>query len=87
LPPHNGAPLPSCRFRCSRDRSAVGLRQPRADVDAGLHAVTDFELLGLLDERGDVLVVDASSTITRLVAVHFWPVEKNDALTTLATAG
>ena len=28
----------------------------------------------------------ASSTIARLVAVHFWPVEKNAALTTFSTA-
>src|SRR5487761_2681095 len=28
----------------------------------------------------------ASSTITRLVAVHFWPVEKNAALTVFSTA-
>ena len=28
----------------------------------------------------------ASSTMARLVAVHFWPVEKNAALTTFSTA-
>ena len=28
----------------------------------------------------------ASSTMARLVAVHFWPVEKNAAFTTFSTA-
>ena len=43
----------------SRTVFELALIDRRADVDARLHAVADFELLGALDQRVHELVVDA----------------------------